>query len=86
MFVDPGGSSKEATRGDGGEDGADGSAEDRGRAAEDGGRKSDEDGPDVPVHAEFCFEHGSIFVTPPMLFPPPQPPTTIPLSHLTHCA
>jgi len=44
--------------GDGGEGGAV-----RGRAAEDGGRKSDEDGPDVPIHAEFCFEHGSIFAT-----------------------
>ena len=25
--------------------------------------EKDEDGPDVPIHAEFCFEHGSIFAT-----------------------
>ena len=46
-------------RGDGGED----LAEDRGRAVEDGGRKLVEDGPNVPIHAEFCIEYGSTFAT-----------------------
>ena len=49
------------TGGDGGEDGGDDSAEDRGRAAEDGGRKSVEDEPNIPIHAEFYIEYGSTF-------------------------
>jgi len=51
--------------GDGGEDGGDG-GEDGGRAAddaEDRGRKSVEDGPNVPIHVEFCIEYGSSFAT-----------------------
>jgi len=48
--------------GDGGEDGGDG-GEDGGRAGEDGGRKSVEDGPNDPIHAEFCIEYGSTFAT-----------------------
>ena len=51
--------------GDGGEDGGDG-GEDGGRAAddaEDRGRKSVEDGPNVPIHVEFCIEYGSTFAT-----------------------
>jgi len=35
----------------------------RGRAAENRGRKSVEDGPNVPIHAEFCIEYGSSFAT-----------------------
>ena len=35
----------------------------RGRAAENRGRKSVEDGPNVPIHAEFCIEYGSTFAT-----------------------
>ena len=57
-ILGPGGSRKEATGGDGGEGGAV-----RGRAAEDGRRKSVEDGPNVPIHAEFCIEYGSTFAT-----------------------
>ena len=59
--------------GDGGKDGGD-RGEDGGRAAEHGGRttaddaedrgrKSVEDGPNVPIHAEFCIEYGSSFAT-----------------------
>ena len=58
-----GGSRNEATGGDGGEDGGEDSAEDRGRAVEDGGRKLVEDGPNVPIHVEFCIEYGSSFAT-----------------------
>ena len=59
--------------GDGGEDGGDDSAgggrvaEHGGRTtaddAEDRGRKSVEDGPNVPIHTEFCIEYGSTFAT-----------------------
>ena len=45
------------------DDGAYDSAEDRGRAAEDRGRKLVEDGPNVPIHTEFCIEYGSTFAT-----------------------
>ena len=31
--------------------------------AEDRGTKSVEDGPNVPIHAEFCIEYGSSFAT-----------------------
>ena len=54
--------------------------------AEDRGRKSVEDGPNVPVHAEFCIEYDSSFATATGAIPstpPPQPPTTTPVSHLT---
>ena len=44
-------------------DGAYDSAEDRGRAAEDRGRKLVEDGPNVPIHVEFCIEYGSSIAT-----------------------
>jgi len=54
--------------------GGDDSAEGGGRAvehegrttaddAEDRGRKSVEDGPNVPIHTEFCIEYGSSFAT-----------------------
>ena len=65
------------------DDGAYDSAEDRGRAAEDRGIKSVEDGPNVPIHAEFCIEYGSSFATATDAIPPPQPPTTTHVSHLT---
>ena len=90
-----GGSRNEATGGDGGEDGGDDSAEGGSRAAEhrgrttaddaeDRGRKSVEDGPNVPIHAEFCIEYGSTFAaTATDAIPPPQPLTTTHVSHLT---
>jgi len=35
----------------------------RGRAAQNRGRKSVEDGPNVPIHVEFCIKYGSSFAT-----------------------
>jgi len=50
---------------------------------EDKGRKLVEDGPNVPIHAEFCIEYGSSFATATDAIPSTQPPTTTPVSHLT---